>query len=237
MSETTVENRICLECGVESRPGSLFCHNCGSSVSQNIDSDSTGEVWFRGDIENDKTEANVEAEAISDEQKKESTEPQDLEVIEKTEKFEISEESKISDVTDNENLSSEDLSGEDLPSEDLSSEDLSSEETEPPIIEESDIEEPEIEEPKMELSEENSVEEELSENNLKAKPIESKSAKGKKRLRSASALRRKSKSLNTKKVEVVWEERETAPNLLFIIVSMALVVLALLLFFLAMYLQ
>ncbi len=33
MAETLVKNKVCSACGVDVRQGSLFCYNCGSSVS------------------------------------------------------------------------------------------------------------------------------------------------------------------------------------------------------------
>ena len=33
MAETLVENEICEACGADVRPGSLFCYNCGESVT------------------------------------------------------------------------------------------------------------------------------------------------------------------------------------------------------------
>lgn len=211
MSEILVKNKICLECGVESRPGSLFCYNCGSSVSRDIDGngeDSNGDGQFDGELITDKSETDVEAEIEVDEPEEDLDEPQTSEVLEEVDNLENA-------------------------AEEEEEEDSISEETKKPNLEES-----ELAKPKIEFFKESVAEEKLSENSLEVKTIESKPPEDKKkRLRSASALRRKSKTLNTKKVEVIWEERETAPNLLFIIVSMALVVLALLLVYLAMYLR
>ena len=36
MAETTVENQICQTCGVDVRPKTLFCYNCGKSVAPEI---------------------------------------------------------------------------------------------------------------------------------------------------------------------------------------------------------
>ena len=52
-------------------------------------------------------------------------------------------------------------------------------------------------------------------------------------LKSAAALRRKSKSVQNKKIEVVWEEPETAPNVWFISVAIVLSIIAGVILFLA----
>lgn len=36
MAETLVENKICEACGADVRPGSLFCYNCGESVTGEV---------------------------------------------------------------------------------------------------------------------------------------------------------------------------------------------------------
>lgn len=56
-------------------------------------------------------------------------------------------------------------------------------------------------------------------------------------LKSAASLRRKSKSLDRKIVEVVWEEHENAPNALFISVALLLAIIAAVILFLAIYLK
>ncbi|HXG83831.1 MAG TPA: zinc ribbon domain-containing protein [Pyrinomonadaceae bacterium] len=65
--------------------------------------------------------------------------------------------------------------------------------------------------------------------NLEAEP--------KRELKSAASLRRKSKSLERKIVEVVWEEHENAPNVWFISVAVVLAIVAAVILFLAMYLK
>jgi hypothetical protein len=46
------------------------------------------------------------------------------------------------------------------------------------------------------------------------------------KLKSAASLRRKSKSFQNKKVEIVWEEHENAPNIWFIAVTVVLTIVA-----------
>jgi hypothetical protein len=46
-------------------------------------------------------------------------------------------------------------------------------------------------------------------------------------------MRKKSKSIQPKKVEVVWEEHEDAPNIWFILVAIFLTIVAVVILFLA----
>ncbi|MFN2391063.1 MAG: hypothetical protein ABR566_03755 [Pyrinomonadaceae bacterium] len=57
------------------------------------------------------------------------------------------------------------------------------------------------------------------------------------KLKSAASLRRKSKILQKKRVEVVWEEQEDVPNIWFIIVAISLTIFAIIVVYLAMYLR
>jgi len=56
-------------------------------------------------------------------------------------------------------------------------------------------------------------------------------------LKSAAAMRRKSKSIQPKKIEVVWEEHENAPNRWFILAAILLTLTAAGILYLAMYLK
>lgn len=55
------------------------------------------------------------------------------------------------------------------------------------------------------------------------------------KLKSAASLRRKSKVIPQKKIEIVWEENENAANGWFIFVAFVLVIFAIVLVYLAMY--
>lgn len=57
------------------------------------------------------------------------------------------------------------------------------------------------------------------------------------KLKSAAAMRRKSKSFQNKRVEVVWEEHENAPNLWFMAVAFFLAIVSGVILFLAFYLR
>lgn len=57
------------------------------------------------------------------------------------------------------------------------------------------------------------------------------------KLKSAAAMRRKSKIYQPKKIEVIWEEHENAPNGWFITVAIVLTLLAAGIFYLAIYLK
>lgn len=65
------------------------------------------------------------------------------------------------------------------------------------------------------------------------KPIAAEEAK----LKTAAAMRRKSKSFQSKKVEVVWEEHDNAPNVWFIAAAIFLTIAAGAILFLAIYLK
>ena len=61
------------------------------------------------------------------------------------------------------------------------------------------------------------------------KPIE----KPEVELKSAASMRRKSKIIQPKKVEVIWEEHENAPNIRYILVAVILVIFAAVILYLA----
>lgn len=57
------------------------------------------------------------------------------------------------------------------------------------------------------------------------------------KLQSAAAMRRKSKSFQPKKVEVIWEERESAANVWFIIAAIIITLAAVGILYLSFYLK
>ena len=57
------------------------------------------------------------------------------------------------------------------------------------------------------------------------------------KLKSAATMRRKSKTSEPKKVEIIWEEHENAPNLWFILAAVVLTLFAVGVFYLAIYLK
>lgn len=69
----------------------------------------------------------------------------------------------------------------------------------------------------------------------KSENLEKPNVQDKTKLKSAAALRRKSKSLQPKTVEVVWEEHENAPNIWFLTVAIALTILVVAILLLATY--
>ncbi len=66
-----------------------------------------------------------------------------------------------------------------------------------------------------------------------AKPIEKSNLNKETKLESAATVRRKSKSIQPKKVEIIWEEHENAPNVWFILVAIFLTIVAAVILFLA----
>lgn len=57
------------------------------------------------------------------------------------------------------------------------------------------------------------------------------------KLKSAAALRNKARRLEPKKIEIIWEEHENAPNLWFIGVAVLLVIFSIIIYFIAMSLK
>ena len=66
-----------------------------------------------------------------------------------------------------------------------------------------------------------------------AKPIEKSNLNRETKLESAAAMRKKSKSIQPKKVEIIWEEHENVPNVWFILVAVFLTIIAAVILFLA----
>ncbi|NNF00373.1 MAG: hypothetical protein HKN25_15235 [Pyrinomonadaceae bacterium] len=58
-----------------------------------------------------------------------------------------------------------------------------------------------------------------------------------KEFKTAASLRKKPKKFRNKRVEVVWEEHESSPNILFIVGAGILTIIGAVLFYLAMYLK
>lgn len=66
-----------------------------------------------------------------------------------------------------------------------------------------------------------------------AAPVEKTNAAGETGLKSAATLRRKNKSIQPKRIEVIWEEHENTPNVWFILVAVFLTIVAAVILFLA----
>jgi len=69
------------------------------------------------------------------------------------------------------------------------------------------------------------------------KPIKQSSVQTETELKSAAAMRRKSKTIQPKKIEVVWEEHENAPNGWFTLAAILLTLTAAGILYLAIYLK
>lgn len=55
MAETTVQQKVCKACGVDIRPNSSFCYNCGSSISAEKNGNTeVSDVWLRENIAEEK---------------------------------------------------------------------------------------------------------------------------------------------------------------------------------------
>jgi hypothetical protein len=158
MAETLVKTEICEACGVDVRPGSMFCYNCGGAVvavesgnsRKKKKKNKVSDVWFQDEI----------------------------------------------GVNNNLNTTKLDKIAEEKP------------------VEESA---------------------EVAENDAESIPKPTVSAEVK--LKSAAELRRKSKTFQQKKVEVVWEENENTPSAWFVLVALVLVLFVVLIFLAAIYLK
>lgn len=89
MAETSVKQKTCQACGADVRPNSMFCYNCGSSVTNG--KTEVSDVWLRESL----AEENGETSAQSHETTKldaavveeKLAAPREIEEVEKTEKF------------------------------------------------------------------------------------------------------------------------------------------------------
>lgn len=66
------------------------------------------------------------------------------------------------------------------------------------------------------------------------KPVANSSLRKETELPTAATMRGKAKNVQPKRIEIIWEERESAPNVWFILVTIALTVFAAVILFLAM---
>ena len=153
MAETSVTNQTCPTCGVEVRPNTQFCYNCGGAVAPEAIA--------------------ALPEAVADlKEEKSALKPLPLE--------KIAEESNGAAAKPTNKLDLADLA---------------------------------------------------------AKPIEKPEIKKEGELKSAATMRRKSKIVQPKRVEVIWEEHENAPNFWFILAAIVLTLFAIGVFYLAGYLK
>lgn len=164
MAETLVETRICDACGADVRPGSMFCYNCGGSVSAESDNSRKKEkktkvsnAWFKEEIAENNDLKTTRLDKKTEE--KTAEEPEELE--------------KSEDLEENDSEVTNTKSG---------------------------------------------IQEEA-------------------KLKSAASLRRKAKTFQRKKVEVVWEESENTPGAWFVLIALILVLFVVLIFWAAIYLK
>lgn len=151
MAETSVKNRFCDACGVDVRPGSLFCYNCGCSVAPNL---------VRSDNQNSK---------------------------------ELNQVRFRENITEKNNLQTTKL----------------------------DVE----------------VNEQFRAQKKEDKPIPKPEIKEINNFQTAPRMRRKTKILQRRIIEVAWEEADNKPNIYFIAASLLLTVFVLIILFVAMYLK
>ncbi len=70
---------------------------------------------------------------------------------------------------------------------------------------------------------------------IAGKPIPKPEVQPETKLKSAASLRKKSKVIQKKKVEIIWEEHENAPNVWFILAAILLTIFAGIIMWLALY--
>lgn len=62
MAEKTLEEAVCEACGADRRPDTLFCYNCGSSLTVEAEESSNGKdankVWLRENLVEDNNQDN-----------------------------------------------------------------------------------------------------------------------------------------------------------------------------------
>lgn len=223
MAEILLEGRDCEACGTEVRKGAIFCYHCGESVAPDVavttdtGKEKVSDAWFREDV----TAPAPKDEKITD----------DSEIVEETDESEI-----IEDADDSETIEETDETEivED-DSEIIEKTDKSevveekTEETE--IVEDEIIEddaEAEVDEDKSLISEDDKkkTEEKDTDTEKEEKP----------KLKSAATMRRKPKRIQKKRVEIVWDEPQSPPNIWFLIATILFAILAVGLWFVARYL-
>lgn len=65
MAETLVEKKVCAECGVDVRPQTSFCYNCGKSVTETPDRkpvEEASSIWFEETLAREEPEPAAEPE-------------------------------------------------------------------------------------------------------------------------------------------------------------------------------
>lgn len=69
MAETLVKNKVCNACGVDVRPGSLFCYNCGSGVSAAASEKSAEKTLIENNLFSENTDDDKKLAAVVEEDK------------------------------------------------------------------------------------------------------------------------------------------------------------------------
>ncbi len=211
MAETLVKDQVCNACGSEIRPHSLFCYHCGGALQ--------AEDFPKE--KNDENEQDVSDAWFRDDltenqtdEKEESVENRsEIDSKEEEKAEEIEEEDKAEEIEEDDEI--------EKPTEDL--ETVLSEKKSAETLLDDDAENTESEQ-----------------DQVKSKPFEENDFEKPKtdaKLMTASALRNRSKPSRLKLVEIQWEERESSPNLWFIIIALVLVGLAGALIYISFYLK
>lgn len=230
MAETLVKNQNCGACGSDVREHSLFCYHCGGALeAENVSDDSPSDAWFRGEIVENRDVQSKQRAAVKPAKKKEIRDRINKNSDGKVEEV-ISEEIK-SEANSTVNISAKPFKEKEKKKRRRIKTKLTAidEDTDKNQDISEKVGEAKLEE-KPETTEIREVVETKVDRIDTSQPDNSK-------LKSASALRKRKKPSRIKKVEIVWEERESSPNIWFIVCALILSAIVGGLVFLSFYLK
>ena len=233
MAETLITNQTCGACGSEVREHSMFCYHCGGALEAQIVSDgSPSDAWFREEIV-EKNDGQSDVNEVAKPAKKVRNSDKTKEDIENR-----------SDETKSEAVTSE--TPEETPTVNVSLKPFKERvkkkrrrrKTKLEAIDDDLDKNSEVDNEASEVKIEEKPEDEKSKELVETKVDEVKTSQAEnKKLKSASALRKRTKPSRIRKVEIVWEERDSSPNIWFIVCALILSALVAGLVFLAFYLK
>lgn len=208
-----LEGRDCEACGTEVRKGALFCYYCGESVAPDVavTTDTGKEKFSNAWLNEDVSVTAPKDEEITD----------DSEIVEEIDDSEIIEDSDNSETIE-ETDETEIVEDDSEIIDETGKSEVIEEKTEETEIVEDEIIEDDAEVDKAESD----TDDDKQETETEEKP----------KLKSAAAMRRKPKRIQKKRVEIVWDEPVSPPNVWFLIATVLFAILAVGLWFVAKYL-
>ena len=231
MAETLITDQVCGACGSEVREQSMFCYHCGGALeAENGSNDSPSDAWFRGDITENKKVDTEQKETEKPAKKKDVQKEQEKEFDNKVEEIKSD---KDTEETVEESSKVNVISAK--PFKEKVKKKRRRRKTKLKAID-SEVE-------KEITTKENVAEVKVEEEVAKKELVKTKtddyetSQPDNSKLKSASTLRKRAKPSRIKKVEIVWEERDSSPNMWFIVGALILSAIVAGLVFLAFYLK